>query len=34
MKKLYTPQVIDTLQAVGIITGFYALMALIALLST
>jgi hypothetical protein len=33
MKKLYSPQVVDTLQAIGIIAGFYALMAIIALLA-
>lgn len=33
MKKLYTPQVVDTLQAIGIITGFYALMAIMAMLA-
>jgi len=32
MKKLYT-EVGDTLEAVGIITGFYALMALVALMA-
>jgi hypothetical protein len=31
MKKLYTPEVEQVLTAVGIIAGFYALMALVAL---
>ncbi len=30
MKKFYTPEVEDTLTAIGIITGFYAFMAIIA----
>lgn len=30
MKKLYTPLVADSLKAVGIIAGFYALMAVVA----
>lgn len=30
MKKFYTPEVEDTLTAIGIITGFYALMAIVA----
>ena len=33
MKKLYTPEFADTLVAIGIIAGFYGLMAAIALLS-
>ena len=33
MKKIYSPQVADTLVAIGIIAGFYGLMAAIALLS-
>ena len=33
MKKIYSPQVTDTLVAIGIIAGFYGLMAAIALLS-
>ncbi len=32
MKKIYTREVADTLVAIGIITGFYGLMAIIALL--
>jgi hypothetical protein len=30
MKKLYTPEVEQTLTAIGIIAGFYALMAIVA----
>jgi hypothetical protein len=29
MKKFYTSSAMDTLQAIGIIVGFYALMALV-----
>ncbi len=32
MKKIYKTEVADTLVAIGIITGFYGLMAIIALL--
>jgi len=32
MKKLYTPQVVDALKAVGIIAGFYGLMAIVAII--
>jgi hypothetical protein len=31
MKKFYSTSLVDTLQAIGIIAGFYALMALVAL---
>ncbi len=33
MKKIYSTPVIDTLQAIGIITGFYAIMGIIAVLA-
>jgi hypothetical protein len=33
MKKFYSTSLIDTLQAIGIIAGFYAFMAIIALLA-
>jgi hypothetical protein len=33
MKKIYTTEVTDTLVAIGIIAGFYGLMALVALLT-
>lgn len=33
MKKIYTTEVADTLTAIGIIAGFYGLMAAIALLA-
>ncbi len=32
MKKFYSTPVVDTLQAIGIIAGFYALMAIVAVL--
>lgn len=32
MKKIYTAPVVDTLQAIGIITGFYAIMAIVAVI--
>jgi len=31
MKKIYSTQMVETLQAIGIIAGFYALMALAAM---
>ena len=33
MKKIYTPEVADTLVAIGIIAGFYGLMALVAIVT-
>lgn len=33
MKKLNSSTVVDTLQAIGIITGFYALMAIVAIVT-
>ena len=33
MKKNYPTPVIDTLQAIGIIAGFYAIMAIVAVLA-
>lgn len=32
MKKIYSTPVVDTLQAIGIITGFYAIMAVVAVM--
>lgn len=32
MKKIYTTPVMDTLQAIGIITGFYAILAIVAVI--
>lgn len=34
MKKFYSTPVVDTLQAIGIIASFYAVMALVAILLT
>ncbi len=33
MKKHYPAQVVDTLQAIGIIAGFYAIMGIVAVLA-
>jgi hypothetical protein len=32
MKKMYTTPVMDTLQAIGIISGFYAILAIVAVI--